>query len=95
MYKIPKLKWSDRLEQALDTYRKVWFTTNTFNDYYIQKEDDLFYCYYGNGRFREFKSLDEAKDWVENTHYPDQVNKYLEKVDGKPSQETKSKSAIK
>lgn len=45
MYKIPKLKWSDRLEQALDDYRKVWFTTNTFNDYYIQKEDDLFYCY--------------------------------------------------
>lgn len=80
MYKIPKLNWHSRIEQTLEFARKVWFTTNTFNDYYIQKEKEFFYCYYGNGRYKEFTSLDDAMDWVEQVHYPSQVEKYLEKV---------------
>lgn len=79
-FKIPKLIWKDRIEQVLDNYRKVWFTTNTFNDYYIQHESGTYYCYYGNGRYNEYSSLEEAKEWVEQVHYPAQVSKYLEKV---------------
>lgn len=79
-FKIPKLIWKDRIEQVLDNYRKVWFTTNTFNDYYIQHENGIYYCYYGNGRFNEYYSLEEAKEWVEQIHYPAQVAKFLEKV---------------
>lgn len=31
-----------------------------------------------NGRSKEFRTIEDVKDWIENVHYPAQVEKYLE-----------------
>lgn len=73
LFKIPKLMWKPEDENKFST-------DNTFIEYVITKVEDKFLCFYGNGRYKEFNELNEAKDWVEQTHYPAQVAKYLLKV---------------
>lgn len=80
-FKIPVIQWVAQKEQCFDDCsRQTHISQNTFVEYAIQSEKELFYCYYGNGRFKEFFSLDEAKHWVETVHYPRQVQKYFDMV---------------
>lgn len=74
LYTIPKIKW-----KTTSTARVIKFTEGTFIEYFIHSEvDGMYRCYYGNGRFRDFKTEKEAKEWVSEVHYPAQVEKYLE-----------------
>lgn len=73
MYQIPKLMWKPEDENKFST-------DNTFIEYVITKVEDKFLCFYGNGRYKEFNDLNEAKEWVQYIHYPAQVSKYLLKV---------------
>ena len=74
LYTIPKIKW-----KTTSTVRVIKFTEGTFIEYFIHSEvDGMYRCYYGNGRFRDFKTEKEAKEWVSEVHYPAQVEKYLE-----------------
>lgn len=80
-FKIPVIQWVEQHEVCFDGHRRqTYLSQNTFIEYAIQSENGLFYCYYGNGRFREFASLIQAKEWVETVHYPDQVKKYFKEV---------------
>lgn len=80
LFKIPKLEWNTIYDGTTDKVLKTVTCTNSFIDYTIQHQDNNFYCFYGNGRYKEFKDLQDAKEWVEFTHYPAQVNKFLVQV---------------
>ena len=78
LYSIPKIVWKTSYLLQGNLTRKVETTENTFISYYIHFEvDDMYRCYYGNGRFRDFNTLEEAKEWVSEVHYPAQVAKYF------------------
>lgn len=77
LYRIPKIKWQVTNHGQIRTAD----TVNTFVDYSIKLIDNEIYCFYGNGRHKLFKSIEEAREWVETIHYPAQVNKYLERID--------------
>lgn len=80
-FEIPQIRWEESLEMGFDgCFRPTHISKNTYFEYAIQKEHGLFYCYYGNGRFREFDCLDKAKEWVETVHYPNQIKKYFRVV---------------
>lgn len=72
LFKIPTIEW----EHSQNSCQ----STNTFNQYTIQILPDICLCYYGNGRYKEFKNLHDAKEWVEQTHYPAQVAKYFKLI---------------
>lgn len=74
LYSIPPIKW------GLDNSTGRVFTTNTFQSYDIQRDRNHYVCFYKQGAYKEFNSLNEAQEWVEQIHYPAQVAKYLEKV---------------
>ena len=79
LYTIPKIKWTTALLPQNGVGGVIEFTEGTFIDYYLHSEvDGMYRCYYGNGRFNEFKTEKEAKEWVSEVHYPAQVEKYLE-----------------
>lgn len=67
---IPKIKWK-RIDDG------VYVSTNTFIEYAIIKTDGFYHCNYAGGKFKEFKTKDEAKEWVQSTHYPAQIKKYF------------------
>ncbi|AKG07812.1 hypothetical protein AAX06_06185 [Moraxella bovoculi] len=78
LYTIPEIKWKTALLHQDGIVREVKFTEDTFIEYFIHAEiDGMHRCYYGNGRFRDFKTEEEAKEWVSEVHYPAQVEKYL------------------
>lgn len=55
--------------------------TTAFGIYNIKQRPDGYYnCYYGDGKFREFKSVGSAKEWVETIHYPAQIDKFFEVI---------------
>ena len=76
MYVIPKIKWFERNTGTIVVHE----TLNTFNTYSVKNIDGEYYCFYGDGRHKIFKTLCDAKEWVELTHYPAQVEKYLDKL---------------
>lgn len=75
LYKIPIIQyeeWSNPMSKGIET-------TNTFIAYTIHETEDGYSCYYGrSGRSKEFNSLQDCKDWIENVHYPAQVEKYFD-----------------
>lgn len=76
MYKIPKIKW-----QVINHGQVVSAeTTNTFVEYSIKPINNEYYCFYGNGKHKIFKCVNEAKEWVEQVHYPAQIEKYLDRI---------------
>lgn len=68
-FEIPAIKWQK------DGLKKI--STNAFITYTIF-ENGL--CNYGEGKFKQCQSVEDAMDWVENTHYPAQVKKYFRVV---------------
>lgn len=74
-YKIPTIEykeWQNPLSKGIETI-------NTFISYTVHEVKDGYVCYYGNnGRNKEFRTIEDVKDWIENVHYPAQVEKYLE-----------------
>lgn len=76
MYVIPKLQWQERNTEHVTMVE----SKNTFIEYSIKYIDCYWYCFYGNGRHKVFKTLPDAKQWVEDTHYPAQVEKFLDKL---------------
>ncbi|WP_432481644.1 hypothetical protein [Moraxella sp. ZY200743] len=76
-FQIPEILWVTQKEKGFDGHCRVThISKNAFIEYAIQVEAGLFYCYYG-GRFKEFNSLENAKKWVQEVHYPAQVAKYF------------------
>lgn len=81
LYSIPEIKWGVILLNQDEEVIVVRVTENTFIEYAIYLGvGDTNRCYYGNGRFRDFKTEDEAKEWVSEVHYPAQVAKYFKLV---------------
>lgn len=74
MFKIPQI-----LFKKIDDEKTQ--SVNTIIDYTIHQAYGKTVCYYGNGRHREFSSIDDAKDWIINTHYPAKVAQYFDKVE--------------
>lgn len=69
-FEIPSIVWG-KVDDGIYTSK------NTFVEYTIIKTDGFYYCNYSGGKFKEFKYLKDAKDWVETVHYPAQVKKYF------------------
>lgn len=76
MYVIPQIHWHERKTETITIIE----TTNTFVEYSIKLIDGVWYCFYGNGRHKLFNTLTDAMEWVEQIHYPAQVEKYLDKL---------------
>lgn len=62
-------------------------TTNTIFPYVIRYGGGRYYVFYtdfsdfrGSRRPNEFRNIEEAKEWIEQIHYPSQIAKFLEKV---------------
>lgn len=70
-----KIKW----EVVNDTTQ----STNTVNYKYailwnaFEKE---YQCYYADGKFKPFKTVAEAQEWVETVHYPEKVKEILKQI---------------
>lgn len=70
-----KIKW----EVVNDTTQ----STNTVNYKYailwnaFEKE---YQCFYADGKFKPFKTVAEAKDWVETVHYPEKAREILKSL---------------
>ena len=76
LYRIPSIVW-----RPSPVYPKQsLISTNTIIKYTIQNRNGYYYVFYGNGRAKEFKTLKDAQDWVQNTHYKAKISKYLEEV---------------
>ena len=75
MFSIPDIRFEENLG--------VITTKDTINDYIIRTINGTVYCYYesfrreGSKMPKEFKTVQEAKDWIVNIHYPSQLAKYL------------------
>ena len=81
LYSIPEIKWKTILLNQDEKVIEARVTENTFIEYAIYLGvGDMNRCYYGNGRFRDFKTEGEAKEWVSEVHYPAQVQKYFNLV---------------
>lgn len=65
-FEIPQIIW----EKDGNEY----VSKNTFFEYVIRPNG---LCKYDEGKFKECRSVDDAMDWVETVHYPDQVKKYF------------------
>ncbi|STY99847.1 Uncharacterised protein [Moraxella lacunata] len=68
-FEIPQIIW----EKDGNEY----VSKNTFFEYVIRPNG---LCKYDEGKFKECRSVDDAMDWVETVHYPDQVKKYFRVV---------------
>lgn len=81
-FKIPTVLWKERYSKSQNNVllSKSWETTNTFIPYTAHYIEESFRCYYGEGRYKEFTTLEQLQDWVQNTHYPAQIAKYMERV---------------
>lgn len=70
-----KIKW----EVVNDTTQ----STNTVNYKYailwnaFEKE---YQCFYADGKFKPFKTVAEAQEWVETVHYPEKVKEILKQI---------------
>ncbi|WFF39272.1 hypothetical protein LU290_03350 [Moraxella nasibovis] len=73
-FKIPQIHWQQIPKDGWTKYK----STNTMHDYHINALDGEYLVWYKDGGHKVFDSLDKAKDWVQNTHYPAQVAKYFE-----------------
>ena len=74
LFSIPEIRFEENLG--------VITTKDTISDYIIRTIDGVVFCYYESFRRegkmpKEFKTVQEAKDWIVNTHYPSQLAKYL------------------
>lgn len=78
LYRIPDIIWKP--SPVNPKYSVV--STNTIIKYTIHNRGEYYYVYYGNGRAKEFKSLIEAQEWVQEVHYKAKISKYLEEVNG-------------
>lgn len=68
-FEIPPILWAKKDGKRI--------SQSTFITYTIS-ENGL--CNYGEGKFKQCQSVEDAMDWVENTHYPAQVKKYFRVV---------------
>lgn len=68
-FEIPAIVWKK--------YADRYVSANTFITYTIF-ENGL--CNYGEGKFKECRSVDDAMDWVESVRYPAQIDKYFKRV---------------
>ena len=76
LYRLPSIVW-----RPSPVYPKQsLISTNTIITYTIQSRNGYYYVFYGNGRAKEFKTLKDAQDWVQNIHYKAKISKYLEEV---------------
>lgn len=68
-FEIPAIVWKK--------YADRYVSANTFYQYTIYQNG---LCNYALGKFKQCQSVDDAMDWVENVHYPAQVDKYFKAV---------------
>lgn len=73
---LTKIKWesNDESTNAINTdvvypYSILWNA--------IEKE---WRCYYADGKFKPFKTVAEAQDWVETVHYPEKAREILKSL---------------
>ena len=76
LYRIPSIVW----QPSLVNPKQSLISTNTIIKYTIQNRNGYYYVFYGNGRAKEFKTLEDAQDWIQNTHYKAKISRYLEEV---------------
>ena len=69
LYRIPPIVWKP---SPVNPEQSLISTNTIINGYY--------YVFYGNGREKEFKTLEYAQDWVQSIHYKAKISKYLEEV---------------
>ena len=87
LFSTPEIRFEEHLG--------VVTTKDTINDYIIRTIDGVVYCYYESFRRegvkmpKEFKTVQEAKDWIVNAHYPSQLAKYLKTSTIETSEPTK------
>ena len=76
LYRIPSIAW----QPSPVNPKQSLISTNTIIKYTIQSRNGYYYVFYGNGRAKEFKTLEDAQHWVQNIHYKAKISKYLEEV---------------
>ena len=76
LYRIPSIVW----QPSPVNPKQSLISTNTIIKYTIQNRNGYYYVFYGNGRAKEFTTLEDAQDWVQTIHYKAKISKYLEEV---------------
>ena len=83
-YQVPRIEWQEpKSDSVLDCNGKhpvyhpdvICFWHNPINSYFIRKNPDEkspkpFVVAYGGRELKEMASVADAKEWVEQTHYP-------------------------
>lgn len=70
-----KIKWevvNDTTQSANTVNYKYAILWNAF-----EKE---YQCFYADGKFKPFKTVAEAQEWVETVHYPEKVKEILKQI---------------
>ncbi|WP_411350537.1 hypothetical protein [Moraxella lincolnii] len=75
LLKIPKIVWEYSTTYECDV------AVNTIIPYTIRDIKGEIHCYYGNvGRYKLFTHIEDAKEWVEQIHYPQKLANYFEVI---------------
>ena len=84
-YQAPKIEWQEPKNNEViydNNYQNnvICFWHNPINSYFIRKNPDEkspkpFVVAYGGRELKEMASVADAKEWVEQTHYPSALRK--------------------
>ena len=84
-YQAPKIEWQEPKNNEViydNNYQNnvICFWHNPVNSYFIRKNPDEkspkpFVVAYGGRELKEMASVADAKEWVEQTHYPSALRK--------------------
>ena len=73
---LPKINWETTDESTNATNTDVVYPYSIIWNG-LEKE---YHCYYADGKFKPFKTVADAQEWVEQVHYPEKVNEILRKL---------------
>lgn len=85
LYQAPQVIWTDVNNDVLVDWSEYHpsarsYFNNKLNSYIIRDNPDNnpnkpYVVSYGGREFKEFKTIDEAKQWVEEVHFPSVIVK--------------------
>ena len=78
LYRVPEVVWRELKPRENETVRYEF--GHPLNYYVIKDNPDNnpnkpYIVCYGGREFKECASIQDAKDWVEHTHFPSVINK--------------------
>ena len=103
-YQAPQIEWQEPKNNEViydNNYQNdvICFWHNPINSYFIRKNPDEkspkpFIVAYGGRELKEMASVADAKEWVEQTHYPSALAKAGFKPASEPLSDTQPVDAV-